>query len=193
MTPMSLCRVLSATLCLLALIGAGGCERTPPPPAAGMAKTPSAAAVVPAAAASTVGSEAAALLSADSAVPPTPVVAIVSAAAPDGALPVASPAVIDASATAIEAASPLADGPAYLCAEGGTSVPIDMETRLESLCRRHPEMGPCRYARNTCRAHGGSVTNGAGVAVTAATEAAYDRRVMRLTLSADGASAPKKR
>jgi hypothetical protein len=71
----------------------------------------------------------------------------------------------------------------------GTTTDIAMEPGLEALCRRHPEMGPCRYERDACRKQGGVVTNGAGTEVTAATEAAYDKRVMRVTLQSDGAPA----
>jgi hypothetical protein len=56
---------------------------------------------------------------------------------------------------------------------------------VEPLCRAHPEMGPCRYERNRCRATGGRVFAAGGTEITAATEAEYDRKVLRARLRAN--------
>ncbi len=57
---------------------------------------------------------------------------------------------------------------------------------VEGLCRRHPEMGPCKYERSTCRTRGGRVLTSKGEEVTAQVEADYERRVRRVRLQADG-------
>jgi hypothetical protein len=41
-------------------------------------------------------------------------------------------------------------------------------------------MGPCQYERNVCRAAGGRVYAANGREITLATEAEYDRKVMRV-------------
>ncbi len=55
--------------------------------------------------------------------------------------------------------------------------PIDYEPRVDQLCRRHPEMGPCQYERDACRAQRGRVYTAKGEEVTLAVEAEYDRVV----------------
>src|SRR4051812_41164660 len=45
-------------------------------------------------------------------------------------------------------------GPLYVCATASAKTTIDYEPRVEALCRRHPEMGPCQYERDACRAKG---------------------------------------
>lgn len=83
----------------------------------------------------------------------------------------------------------LAPGPIYRCEAGGQSAPITYDTKVESLCRRHPEMGPCHFERDACRARGGRVYTSAGEEVTTAVEAKYDERVRRVRFSGD--SGPK--
>jgi hypothetical protein len=57
---------------------------------------------------------------------------------------------------------------------------------VHQLCRRHPEMGPCQYERNACRSAGGRVFAAAGgQEITMATEAEYDRKVMRVRFRAN--------
>jgi hypothetical protein len=85
-----------------------------------------------------------------------------------------------------------APGPLYLCASSSGRVTIDYEPRVEQLCRRHPEMGPCQYARNACRANGGRVYTAKGEEVTMAVEAEYDRLVRRVRFQADGAPPAKR-
>src|SRR5256885_4733986 len=50
-------------------------------------------------------------------------------------------------------------GAVYVCAAGSgkdrTIAAIELEEKIAALCRRHTEMGPCQYARNTCRRSGG--------------------------------------
>jgi hypothetical protein len=53
------------------------------------------------------------------------------------------------------------------------------------LCGKHPEMGPCQYERNNCRASGGRVFAANGVEITKATEAEYDKKVMRVRFRAN--------
>lgn len=86
----------------------------------------------------------------------------------------------------------LAVGPIYLCDIGGARTPIEFPGNVESLCRRHPEMGPCQYERNACRRRGGRVYTSNGEEVTAIVEAEYDRAVRRVTFQSDGAPAKKK-
>ena len=71
-------------------------------------------------------------------------------------------------------------GPLYFCAAQGDRTPIVYEPRVEKLCRRHPEMGPCQYERDACRAKGGRVYTQKGEEVTMAVEAEYDRVVRRV-------------
>ena len=122
---------------------------------------------------------------------PAPVVA---PPAPE-ASPPASAAVAAAESPATVAPQPSSDalpstdfpeGPIYFCDSDATRSPIEMEPKVEQLCRRHPEMGPCQYARNTCRQRGGRVFTAKGEEVTVAVERRYDERVSRVRLQEDG-------
>jgi len=62
---------------------------------------------------------------------------------------------------------------------------IELEPRVTKVCAKNPEMGPCQYAREACRAHGGRVFGPEGREITRATEAEYDRRVMRIRLQSN--------
>ena len=84
-------------------------------------------------------------------------------------------------------------GPLYYCQVAGTRTAIDYEPRVDQLCRRHPEMGPCQYERNACRAKGGRVYTAKGEEVTMAVESEYDRVVRRVTFQGDSGQPPKKR
>jgi hypothetical protein len=79
------------------------------------------------------------------------------------------------------------DDAIYVCVSerGGerTQTVIAFEPKVHSLCRRHPEMGPCQYERNVCRASGGRVFAANGQEITLATEAEYDRKVRRVRFS----------
>jgi hypothetical protein len=84
-------------------------------------------------------------------------------------------------------------GPLYFCAARGDRTPIVYEPRVETLCRRHPEMGPCQYEREACRAKGGRVFTGRGEEVTLVVEAEYDRVVRRVRFQGDSGAAPAKK
>ena len=92
-------------------------------------------------------------------------------------------AVNPAIADKLDAAS-IPAGAVYVCAAGSgndrTIAAIKLEEKVAALCRRHPEMGPCQYARNTCRTTGGRVYAADGSEITRADEAEYDKKVMRL-------------
>ena len=79
-------------------------------------------------------------------------------------------------------------GAIYVCASGAapqrTSTAIAFDEKAGKLCRRHPEMGPCQYERNLCRRSGGRVYAADGTEITMATEAEYDRKVMRVRFQA---------
>jgi hypothetical protein len=75
-------------------------------------------------------------------------------------------------------------GAVYVCATGSgtnrTIAAIELAENVAALCRRHPEMGPCQYARNACRRSGGRVYSADGSEITQADEADYDKKVMRV-------------
>ena len=62
---------------------------------------------------------------------------------------------------------------------------IEFAPKVGDLCRRHPEMGPCQYERNNCRARGGRVFAAGSVEITMQTEAEYDQKVMRTRFRAN--------
>jgi hypothetical protein len=77
----------------------------------------------------------------------------------------------------------------YVCVTGSggdrRQVSIQFDPKVAELCRKHPEMGPCQYERNACRASGGRVYAADGVEITMQTEAEYDKRVMRVRFKAN--------
>ena len=76
-------------------------------------------------------------------------------------------------------------GPLYFCDSSSGRKAIEYEPRVEQLCRRHPEMGPCQYERDQCRAKGGRVFTARNEEVTVAVEAEYDRVVRRVRFQGD--------
>jgi hypothetical protein len=62
---------------------------------------------------------------------------------------------------------------------------IEFDPKVGALCARHPEMGPCQYERNVCRRAGGRVYAANGDEITMATEAEYDKKVMRVRFKAN--------
>lgn len=73
----------------------------------------------------------------------------------------------------------------YVCVAGAGGVAqktIEFAPGVDTLCRKHPEMGPCQYEREACRRGGGRVYAADGKEITAQTEAEYDRKVMRVRL-----------
>jgi hypothetical protein len=105
--------------------------------------------------------------------------------APAAPAPTSSPPVLPAPALAMPAADP-PPGPLYFCDVGGTRAPLELDTRVDQLCRRHPQMGPCQYERDACRARGGRVFTARDEEITPAVEAEYDRLVRRVRFQADG-------
>jgi hypothetical protein len=94
----------------------------------------------------------------------------------------------NAPAVAPTAAAPVYVPPdaLYVCVSeaGGVrrQTAIEFSPKVGAMCAQHPEMGPCQYERNACRRGGGRVYAAGGVEVTPATEAEYDRKVMRVRL-----------
>jgi hypothetical protein len=80
-------------------------------------------------------------------------------------------------------------GAIYACVVGSgdkrSVTAIEFVPKVAALCAKHPEMGPCQYEREGCRRHGGRVFAAGGKEITAATEAEYDRKVMRIRMRAD--------
>jgi hypothetical protein len=64
-------------------------------------------------------------------------------------------------------------------------VGIEFAPKVHDLCSRHPEMGPCQYERQACRRNGGRVFAANGDEITLATEAEYDKKVMRVRFRAN--------
>jgi hypothetical protein len=62
---------------------------------------------------------------------------------------------------------------------------IALAPEVAELCRKHPEMGPCKYERDACRRGGGRVYAADGSEITLRTEAEYDKRVMRVRLRSE--------
>ena len=115
-----------------------------------------------------------------------------SGAAAAAAPPAVSRAPIAASPSSSPGAAPAVTVPAdalYVCVTQKDGMlqqtAIEFVDKVGELCRRHPEMGPCQYERNTCRARGGRVFATGGVEITPQTEAEYDRKVMRTRLRAN--------
>jgi hypothetical protein len=86
-----------------------------------------------------------------------------------------------------------APGPLYFCETGAGRTAIEYEPRVEQLCRRHPEMGPCQYERNACRKQKGRVYTAKGEEVTLAVEAEYDKAVTRVTFQGDAGAPPARK
>jgi hypothetical protein len=80
-------------------------------------------------------------------------------------------------------------GAIYVCVTGPAAAPaqtaIEYAEKVDALCRKHPEMGPCQYERNACRKKGGRVFAADGSEITLATEAEYDKKVRRVTFKAN--------
>jgi hypothetical protein len=80
-------------------------------------------------------------------------------------------------------------GAIYVCVVGSgtatTQTAIEYVDKVDALCRKHPEMGPCQYERNACRRKGGRVFAADGAEITLATEAEYDRKVRRVQFKAN--------
>ena len=99
------------------------------------------------------------------------------------------PEVPAASATPSLPAIAVPAGTIYVCVTGTGSATvqtaIEYAPKVDALCRKHPEMGPCQYERNVCRGKGGRVFAADGKEITMATEAEYDKKVRRVTFKAN--------
>jgi len=80
-------------------------------------------------------------------------------------------------------------GALYVCVSetGGVrqTTAIEFSPKVGALCAKHPEMSPCQYERNVCRKSGGRVYAANGAEITMATEAEYDKKVMRILLKSN--------
>ena len=80
-------------------------------------------------------------------------------------------------------------GAIYVCVSENSGVrqqtAIEFVPKVGALCAKHPEMGPCQYERDMCRKSGGRVYAAGGIEITQATEAEYDRKVMRVRFKAN--------
>ena len=102
-----------------------------------------------------------------------------------------APAVVPAvpggsSARAAQPAIVVPPNALYVCVVGVGEVrkqtAIEFAPKVAELCAKHPEMGPCQYERNACRRSGGRVYAANGKEITMATEAEYDKKVLRVRL-----------
>ena len=117
----------------------------------------------------------------DAAVSRRPVEPLAPSAPPTSAPPVASqaapqPVIVPA-------------GAQYVCVSDSrgqtTQTAIEFAPKVATLCKRHPEMGPCQYERDLCRSSGGRVYAAGGVEITRQTEDEYDRKVLRVRFRAN--------
>jgi hypothetical protein len=102
---------------------------------------------------------------------------------------VPEPPVVAAPLPAPSAATPaivIPPGALYVCVSEAAGVrqttAIEFAPKVGALCAKDPEMSPCQYERNVCRKSGGRVYAANGKEITMATEAEYDRKVMRILL-----------
>jgi hypothetical protein len=106
----------------------------------------------------------------------------------------APPSVIAEPATAANTSAPRAaivipPNTQYVCVSEVNGVAkqtsIEFSPKVADICRRHPEMGPCKYEREVCRRSNGRVYTANGVEITKQTEAEYDKKVMRVVFKAN--------
>lgn len=113
------------------------------------------------------------------AVPPEPPAAVVADAKPAPLLPFLKPT----------PPPTIPAGSQYVCVSGSgearRETAIEFSPKVAELCRKHPEMGPCQYERDICRRSGGRVYADGGTEITLATEAEYDKKVMRVRFKAN--------
>ncbi|HQR10412.1 MAG TPA: hypothetical protein PLW68_03700 [Casimicrobiaceae bacterium] len=98
--------------------------------------------------------------------------------------PAASATLVPPSTAAAAAGIVIPADALYVCVSerGGSrqTTAIEFAPKVGALCAKNPEMGPCQYERNICRAGGGRVYAANGAEITAQTEAEYDKKVMRV-------------
>ena len=105
----------------------------------------------------------------------------------DSPMPAVVPAVPGGlSAPAAQPAIVVPPNSLYVCVVdvGGVrkQTAIEFAPKVRDLCALHPEMSPCQYERNACRRSGGRVYADNGTEITMATEAEYDKKVLRVRL-----------
>ena len=59
---------------------------------------------------------------------------------------------------------------------------IEFAPKVGEICAKQLEMGPCQYERTACRRSGGRVYAADDTEITMATEAGYDKKVLRVQL-----------
>jgi hypothetical protein len=88
-----------------------------------------------------------------------------------------------------EATMVLPAGAQYVCVTNAAGqrqqTVIEFSPQVAQLCIKNPEMSPCQYERNACRRSGGRVFGADGKEITMATEAEYDKKVMRIKLKSN--------
>jgi hypothetical protein len=104
--------------------------------------------------------------------------------------PKATPPFANAPARFVLPSMDLPPGPIYACDIAGVRSAIELGANVERLCRRHPEMGPCKFERDACRRRGGRVYTANGDEITAAVEAEYDKKVMGARFQGDAKAKP---
>jgi hypothetical protein len=115
--------------------------------------------------------------------------AVVRRPLPESAAPPPSTASVAPRSVAREPAVVVPPGVIYVCVSEASGVrtqtAIEFAPKVEAMCAKHPEMGPCQYERDVCRRSGGRVYAAGGVEITAQTEAEYDKKVMRVRFKAN--------
>jgi hypothetical protein len=118
--------------------------------------------------------------------------AVVRRPLPETATPAPPVATLTPPATPAPPPSPpvvVPPGALYVCVSDSGGVrqqtAIEYVPKVGTMCAKHPEMGPCQYERDVCRRSGGRVYAAGGVEITLATEAEYDKKVMRVRFKAN--------
>lgn len=118
------------------------------------------------------------------ALPATPGPAIASSGPP--AVAPAQPGGTPMTAPVVDPPLAIPAGAIYVCVVDTAGerrvTAIGLPAKVAALCARNPEMGPCQYERGACRSAGGRVFAADGAEITRATEAEYDRRVLRVRI-----------
>jgi hypothetical protein len=87
------------------------------------------------------------------------------------------------------ASASIPPGALYVCVSESAGqkrqTAIEFALQVAELCRKAPEMSPCRYERDACRRSGGRVFAADGAEITRQTEAEYDKRVLRVRLKSN--------
>jgi hypothetical protein len=104
-------------------------------------------------------------------------------------IPIPTPAEPPPGIPAPEVAIVLPPNAQYVCVTEAAGqrqqMVIEFSPKVAPMCAKHPEMGPCQYERDACRRSGGRVFAAGGKEITLATEAEYDRKVMRIRLKSN--------